>query len=126
MNFSKTKPDLIESTHDAVVPEATNTKINQPTFSENICGSLQSFYDNYFKRYAFFLILIIIGILFLLYRYYKNKEIKRQKEIMQKKLSFAESTDLPLNSQQDQMTRHIYELLKENKNTPSKKANYRN
>jgi len=106
MNFSKTKPDLIESSHNAVINEIANAKINQPTFSENICSSIKSFYDNYFKRYAFLLILIIIGILFLLYRYYKNKEIKRQKEINQKNLS--------LNSQQDQMTQRIYELLKKN------------
>lgn len=103
MNFSKTKPDLIESNVDIMVQDATGAKINQPTFSENVCGSLHYWYDNYFKKYFLILLLLVIVILYLLYRYYKNKELKRNKIVM--------STQ-PMDNQ-DQMSKQIYELLKQ-------------
>lgn len=111
MNFSKTMPDLVEPEVDIMVQNITQAKINHSTFSENVCGSLQSFYENYFKKYFFFLLLIIIIILFLLYRYYKNKELKKNKLMDNKAL--INKSDKKTASEQDQMTQRIYEILKQ-------------
>jgi len=113
MNFSKTRPDLVEPKIELIVQDATGAKINQNTFSENVSKSLQYFYDNYFKKYLLFLILIIVLILFLLYRYYKNKELKRVREISENKNKEKIKTFEA--KEQEQMTKHIYEILKQNR-----------
>lgn len=115
MNFSKTMPDLVEPQVDIMVQNITQAKINHSTFSENICGSLQNFYDNYFKKYFFFLLLITIVILFLLYRYYKNKELKKFKQAENIKGLSLNKTSNEIQTEQDRMAREIYEILKQKK-----------
>lgn len=104
MNFSKTKPDLIGSDVEIMVQNATGAKINQPTFSDNVCSSLHYWYENYFKKYFLIVLILVMIILFLLYRYYKNREAKRNKLIQPLTQS---------NNDQDQMSKQIYELLKQ-------------
>lgn len=105
MNISKNKSNLIESANDIVIQQVAGAKLNHPTFSENVCGSLTSIYENYLKRYAILLIIIICTIAFLLYRYYKNKEIKQKRD---------KNINKPVSSE-DIMTKRIYEILKQNK-----------
>jgi len=125
MNFSKTKPDLIEGNTVVVLQEVTGAKIDKKTFSENICNSLQGFYDDYFKKYFFFLLLIIILILFLLYRYYKNKELKKEKQIIMSDNNNYSSPS-QINSKQDELTKEIYRILKEKKQEKNKFAKNNN
>jgi large-conductance mechanosensitive channel len=104
MSFSKSKINLIESANDIVIQVAAGTKMNHPTFSENVCNSLTSIYDNYLKKYAILWIIIICAIVFLLYRYYKNKEVKRKRV-----------EDVKNNTSSEEiMTRRIYEILQKN------------
>lgn len=121
MNFSKTKPDLIEGNTAIVLKEVTGAKIDKKTFSENICNSLQGFYDNYFKKYFFFLLLLIILILFLLYRYYKNKELKKEKEIIKSTETYSSLTNP--DPSRDELTKEIYRILKEKKHEKNKLKN---
>lgn len=114
MNFSKTKPDLIENKVVVALQEEAGAMINKKTFSENVCTSLQGFYDDYFKKYFFFILLIIILILFLLYRYYKNKEFKRERELILTNLVIPST-----NQSQDELTREIHRILKNKSQTKS-------
>jgi len=101
MNFSKTKPDLVVPSMENIVQDVTGAKINHNTFSENICSSLQHIYDDYLKKYFFFIFLIIVAVTFLLYRYYQTKY---NKEKIKKNID-----------KQDQIANEIRQLLIENK-----------